>query len=155
VATPDRRNSDEGPDMALISRRRRDRFASRQEARANFAAKEPMSAFAPESLAAYVDYGFADAEDGSVVLKCRPESESAVFAGFAQTDVFERYGEVRCPVTLAHGGAMAHQEANMALQASHLARARVTVVDGLGHLGPMENPGRVAEAIVANLGPFD
>ena len=106
-------------------------------------------------MAAYVDYGFADAEDGSVVLKCRPESESAVFAGFAVTDIFERYGEVKCPVTLAHGGALAHQQANMAFQASHLARARVTVVDELGHLGPMEDPARVADAIVANLGPFD
>jgi pimeloyl-ACP methyl ester carboxylesterase len=155
VVTPDRRNSVEGPDMALISRRRRARFASRDEARANFAAKEPMASFAPESLAVYVEYGFADADDGSVVLKCRPEHESAVFSGFADTDIFERYGEVGCPVTLVHGGAMEHQKANMALQASRLPRARVAVVEGLGHLGPMEDPRRVAEAIAADLAPFD
>lgn len=152
VATPDRRASTEGPDMEEISRRRRRRFRSRAEAMANFAAKPPMAAFAAESMAAYVEHGMAEADDGWVELKCRPEDEAQVFAGFARNDIFERYPEVHCPVVLAYGGVMEEvQGPNLGFQARHLRRARVTIVPGLGHLGPMEDPALVASAILAEL----
>jgi pimeloyl-ACP methyl ester carboxylesterase len=138
--------------MEAVSRRRRRRFASREEARANFAAKPPLASFAPESLAAYVEHGLGDTADGAVELKCEPEHEARVFAGFRRNDISERLGEVHCPVVFAYGGAMEETQApNLALQASQLRRARVTVVPGLGHLGPMEDPAAVAAAILAEL----
>jgi len=49
--------------LARGARLRREIFASRQEAHANYASKPPLNVLDPEVLAAYVEFGFEDLAD--------------------------------------------------------------------------------------------
>ncbi|HZT68018.1 MAG TPA: alpha/beta hydrolase [Acidimicrobiales bacterium] len=147
-----------GPDpanhLAVLSRRRRRSFVSRDAAYDNFASKAPLMAFVPDALAAYVDHGFAVQPDGAVTLKCPPEVEAAVFAHSSSHDAYSRLALVSCPVTLACG-----EETDSyglpVMEALHarLPRSTVAPLAGLGHFGPMSDPDRVAAAVAGAFRP--
>ena len=138
--------------LAAGARRRRDAFASRDEARGHYARKPPFDRWAPEALADYVEHGFADQPDGSVRLKCRGEHEALVYEMASAHDGFSRMGEVRCPVAVVRGGdtdAMSPPAITGLLE--RLPDARVEVLPGLGHFGPLEDPAAVGASIRAFL----
>ena len=144
------------PRVALIegALRRREVFGSRAEAYAHFAAKPPFGSFSPDALAAYVECGFADDGDdeGTVRLKCRRESESALYRQGLAHDGFDRLAEVACDVVVAlAAGSPAIGEEVARAQAAALPRGRLEVFDGLGHFGPLEDPARVAAAVGRDL----
>jgi pimeloyl-ACP methyl ester carboxylesterase len=87
-------------DSPIVSgaRRRRPEFPSREAALANFSAKPPLDILDPEALSLYVDHGFEDTSEGTVRLKCEPETEARTFEGSAGHDIYARLGEVQCPV---------------------------------------------------------
>ena len=127
---------------------RREVFPSREAARANYASKPPLSALSPDALAAYVEHGFADQPDGTVRLKCRPAEEAAIYPWLGD-GVFERLGEVACPVTVAAGARSDAVPPELAAdQAARPPAGRVEVFDDLGHFGPLEGPAQVAAAVV-------
>ncbi len=137
-----------GGALASRARRRRARFPSRDDAFANFASKPPLSAFVPEALRAYVDHGLADRPDGDVALKCSPEVEAATYEGAPVHPGWAGLPAVACPTVVmsgehtdAVGGALAR------LQAERLPAGRAEVVPGVGHFGPMEDPGLVAGVV--------
>lgn len=136
--------------------RRRDRFASRDEAYANFSSKRPLNVLAPAVLRAYVEHGFADAGDGSgeVVLRCHPAVEAAIYRGGVARGRFEQLAKVECPVVVACGGrsdAIGPAVARPIAEA--LPAGRLSVFEGLAHFGPLEDPARAARAILADLSP--
>ena len=135
--------------LATRARRRRTSFASREEACRHYASKPSLAEVSPEALRAYVDHGFEDAPDGGVRLKCRPEHEAAVYEMATAHDAYRRLAEVSCPVAVACG---AHSEGCPPERARcHVARlpyGRDEVLDGVGHLGPLERPDEVASSIV-------
>lgn len=136
--------------LAEGARRRKETFASREEALARFRAKFPFSLFASEALAAYVEHGFDDEPDGTVRLKCRRDDEAVVYEGGVGHDAFGRLHEVRCPVTIECGSAPSpYGREACELYASQLPSARAVVLDGLTHFGPLEQPARIAERIAA------
>jgi pimeloyl-ACP methyl ester carboxylesterase len=138
--------------LAQGARRRRDRFASREEAYENFAAKPPFSALSPEALRAYVDCGFVDEADGTVVLRCDRDAEATIYLRAVEGDRFGRLADVACPVTVACGGRSDAIPPEVgAVQARALPAGRLRVFDDLGHFGPLENPPAVAAAILADL----
>jgi len=78
--SPPRAAGDEGGNyMAVIARKRRAVWPSRAEVLASYASRPPLDALAPEALAAYVRWGFADRPDGQVELACPPEAEATIF----------------------------------------------------------------------------
>ena len=135
--------------LAEGARRRRDRFPSRDDAYANFASKPPFSTLTPGALRAYVDCGFEPAEDGSVILRCRPESEAAIYLNAVAENRFARLDEVSCPVVVAAGG---HTDAITPEVAQRLVDAlpggRLAVFPHLGHFGPLEDPEAVADVVL-------
>lgn len=137
-----------GNSLADGARRRREVFPSRDAAYDNYASKPPFSALAPESLRAYVDFGFEELEDGSVRLKCRGEDEARVYEGGSSHGTFERLGEVQVPVFIA-GGAQPGSFGPAALGAQHerLPKSELEIMEELGHFGPLEDPARIAAAI--------
>jgi pimeloyl-ACP methyl ester carboxylesterase len=144
------------PRVALIegALRRREVFGSRAEAYAHFSGKPPFAAFHPDALAAYVDCGFTDAEagDGSVRLKCSRHAEAAVYRQGLTHDGFGRLGEVACDVVVALASDSPAIGADVArAQVAALPHGRLEVLDGLGHLGPLEDPARVAAAVLRAL----
>jgi pimeloyl-ACP methyl ester carboxylesterase len=150
IVVPVVRPTGPSPDnpLSVGARKRRDAFASREEAYANFAGKAPFDRLHPDALRAYVEHGFEEGPEGGVRLRCRPEYEARVYAmGFAH-DAFARFGEVACPVTIACGEHTdAITPAVVERQAAALPHARTEVLPGLGHFGPLEDPGAVAASI--------
>jgi len=135
--------------MAEGARRRRAVFASRREAFDNYAGKPMYERCQPEALWAYVNHGFADRPDGQVELKCRPEDEARVFSMGMSSRTFDGLASVRCPVTIARGAdsGFPFDAATQAAVARPLVHGRTETLPGLTHLGPLEDPGLVANRI--------
>jgi pimeloyl-ACP methyl ester carboxylesterase len=139
--------------LADGARRRRDRFDSRADAIANYSSKPPLSVLAPDALAAYVDHGFTTQEDGSIVLKCRPENEARTYEMGGQHRAFDHLTEMDLPVTLAAGERDAQQGPGLVapMIAERIPDCQFVVEPGLGHFGPLEDPPRIAQAIATAL----
>ncbi len=143
-----RRNSN----MAGLARRRRPRFGSYGDAMLNYAGKAPFSRFRADALLAYVDGGFAPAAGGGISLRCSPEAEARVYEAAPGSGAFEACASVRVPVTLACGGRDPDVGArHLRTVASALGGAPVEVHEGLGHLGPFEDPPRAAARVASAL----
>jgi len=140
--------------LGARARRRRATFASRAEAMRHYASKPPLDAVDPDALRAYVDHGFTDDGAGGIRLKCAPEDEATVYEMATAHDAYGRLGEVACPVVVACGSdtdgcpperARSHVE--------RLPHGRREVLEGLGHLGPLERPDVVATSVRRALAP--
>lgn len=135
-----------GPNpMSAQARRRRATFASRAALHEYLLSKALFARFDPAVLDEYETYGFRDEADGTVSLKCAPESESQTFANGATHDCFERLGEIRTRVTLVYGDQPdSFPEPMRKAMAQGLLNSELRVMKGVGHLGPFENPAKVA-----------
>ena len=139
--------------MAEAALKRRDVFPSKEAAYENFAERGPFAGFHPDALRAYVEYGFEDAPDGQGVrLRCRPEDEAQMYRMGSAHDAFARFPTIRCPVTISHGASTDAIGAAVAgAQAARLPDVRVEEVPGLGHLGPLQDPEKVAASVAQAL----
>lgn len=145
---PDPSEVGEGP-LAAGARRRRKVFESHDAAFEHYSAKPPMASFAPESLRAYVAYGFEEVPEG-IRLKCRGEDEARTYDAGVFHGAYLRLGEVQCPVTLAYGEhTNAFGAQIMRLVEARLPSARVEMLPGLSHFGPLEDPAELAASIQA------
>jgi pimeloyl-ACP methyl ester carboxylesterase len=60
------------------------------------------------------------------------------------------------PVTLACGDVGPHFDETMLRgMAARMKRARIEVLPGVGHFGPMEDPARVAASIIAGMDAWE
>lgn len=142
----------DGPNpLAESARRRREIFDSRDAAYERYASRPPFSGTDPEALRAYVDHGFADQADGTVILKCRGAVEAAVFDS-SRTDAFERLGEVSTAIVVAGSGDAMGPAAIAPLAAEALPNGTYEAWPDLTHFAPMEDPERIAAAIRTALG---
>ncbi|MFM7535344.1 MAG: alpha/beta fold hydrolase [Acidimicrobiales bacterium] len=133
------------------ARRRTEVFASRAEALARFAGRGPLAELNAGSLAAYVEHGVEDQPDGTVRLRCRRDTEAAVYETCAELTV-ELLAPPGLRATLAFGERSA--PATTDRQTDLLARiphARSLSIPGVGHLGPLEHPPSVATALLDHL----
>jgi pimeloyl-ACP methyl ester carboxylesterase len=137
--------------LAYGAMRRREVFGSREEALANYGGKAPYDRLDPEVLVDYVDNGFGPDPEG-IRLRCRREDEAQVYAhGFAH-DAFAHLDRIGCPVGLACGAETdAVGPGFLALLHGRLERSSVAVLPGLGHFGPLEDPGALARSIARTL----
>ena len=114
----------------------------------------PWRASTPRCSAAYVEFGFEDLPDGTVRLLCRGENEACIYENGFGHPAFSRLGAVECPVVVA-GGAESYSfsPSFLELLVDRLANGRLDVIEGLGHFGPLELPGVVAEAVIRAVDP--
>ena len=111
---------------------------------------KPESELRADALATYVEEGFADQDDGTVALKCRPEDEAATFeaAGFLTT---KDLGAIPIPVTVAlgerdPGGGPARFAPQIAEELPGGALLRYAHLD---HFGPFQDPDTIAEDVLS------
>jgi pimeloyl-ACP methyl ester carboxylesterase len=131
------------------ARRRREVFPSRQAAFANYAAKPPLDTATTEALETYVTWAFEDLDDGTVRLRCRALTEAAIYEYGSRHGMFERLGEIRCPVTVVHGHPEEDRPSRWAPEVvARLPRGREVVFPELSHFGPLEDPATVAASII-------
>ncbi len=148
----------EGNPLATGALRRRQVFASRRDALANFAGKPPFDRVDPDALALYVDSGFAPLDAGGIGLRCTREHEAQVFAHALSHDAYAHLAEVLCPVTLACGADTGREGFGpdvLATLALRLASSTMVVFPGLGHFGPLQDPAAVATSVREALVPHD
>jgi len=137
-------------ELAAMTLRRRDQFGSVTEARANFASKPPFADFTDASLDAYLQHCFVPAPDGGITLACRKQDESTFYREGRLHGLYERLGDVRCPVVVAAGVPQAGAPSAFAADiADLLPRGRLLRYDDLGHFGPQQDPARIGADIVA------
>jgi pimeloyl-ACP methyl ester carboxylesterase len=141
----------DGNPLALGATRRREVFASRDEALANFSAKAPFDRLHRAVLAAYVDNGFRATADG-IRLRCCRHDEAEVYAHSLSHDAFAHLSQIDCGVTLACGADTdAVGPSYLQLMAERLTDVEVRVLDGLSHFGPLEDPAAVARSVASAL----
>ncbi|MCW2548772.1 MAG: alpha/beta hydrolase fold protein [Mycobacterium sp.] len=133
--------------MADGARRRQDTFASKAAAMWRYAARPPLSELDAASLAAYVEHGFATLADGSVTLKCTPESEASTFESSAAITI-ETVATATLPTLCVAGGDIdSPLPAVVPALAAALPNAELRIHRHLGHFGPLQSPALIAEDI--------
>jgi len=144
--------------LSAGARRRRETFPSPEEALANFSSKAHFSDLDPVALRAYVHGGFEvipaqDGGDGAAVrLRCRRDDEAAIYAQGFSHPTYRRLHEIGCPVVLSCGEQTdSFGPAVLEADALELRHARVEVLPGIGHFGPLQRPTLVAASVVAAL----
>jgi pimeloyl-ACP methyl ester carboxylesterase len=140
-------------DLSGVARKRRATFASRAEARANYASKAPFSAFAPDALDAYVEHGFVDRPDGTVELACPPDEEASVYEGAVLQAAWEGLAATEALVTMARGADTGPPAAGVGDLAGRLPHGRLEAYEQLSHFGPMEDPLLVGRAVARAVAP--
>jgi pimeloyl-ACP methyl ester carboxylesterase len=136
--------------LADSARRRREVFASRDEAFERYASRPPFSSADPEALRAYVDHGFRDQPDGTVILKCRGATEAAVFEQ-ARNGAFARLDEMLTRTTVVGSGDGFPPAIMAPMVAAALPNGALEPMPDLTHFAPMEDPARIAASIAAAL----
>jgi pimeloyl-ACP methyl ester carboxylesterase len=138
-----------GPSPLVVgARRRRTTFASFDDAYANFSSKPPLNVFSPESLRTYVDFGFAQQPDGSVVLKCLPEHEARTYETGAMHETWGDLNKLRVPSWLVSGAYIDSSPSSFTEMIANCIDGSTYVQwNDLGHFGPMQNPQRFAKLI--------
>jgi pimeloyl-ACP methyl ester carboxylesterase len=132
------------------ARRRRNVFDDREAAKARYASKLPMNAWAADVLDAYVLHGFRDQPDGTVALKCPGTIEAEVYARGGMSEIFDRLGEINFPVELVTAdGSDVRRLAEM--QRERFKNVRFHLVPGASHFIPQEKPAEIAALIVRAL----
>jgi pimeloyl-ACP methyl ester carboxylesterase len=136
--------------LASAARKRRNEWASFEQAYETYASKPPLDAMTPESLRAYVDYGLRDRGDGVLELKCRPEVEAQCYTMAPNHDAAAKLPQIESDVLVACGElSRSIDPARAAVLAERLPNGRVEVFSGLGHFGPQQDPDACAASILA------
>jgi pimeloyl-ACP methyl ester carboxylesterase len=144
--------------LSAGARRRRETFPTSEDALANFSSKAPFSDLDPVALRAYVHGGFEvipvqDGGDGAAIrLRCRRDDEAGIYAQGFSHPTYRRLHEIGCPVVLSCGEQTdSFGPTMLEADALELRHARVEVLPGIGHFGPLQQPALVAASVIAAL----
>jgi pimeloyl-ACP methyl ester carboxylesterase len=139
----------EGFSMVESARRRRNEWASKEQAFESYSSKPPLAVMTEASLRAYVDYGLRDRGDGVFELKCRPDIEAQVYAMGPHNGAFARLGEVQPPTLVVCGERTSSIPPDAARTiAERLPHGSLEVMAGVGHFGPQEDPDAAIESML-------
>lgn len=136
-----------------VSRKRKNRWLSREAALEHFRHKKAFARWDPQVLADYVTHGTHD-EDGQRVLSFDRDVETAIYNTLPDNlDALLKRHPLRCPAAFI-GGLQSEEirQVGMAMT-TRVTEGRVTMMDG-SHLFPMEKPLPTAAAIEAALLAF-
>lgn len=131
--------------MAARAARRRARWASHAEAAAGYERKALFRDWAPGVLADYLEDGLVD-EAGGARLACAPLWEAATFAAQAH-DLWDAVRRAPAPLSVLAAQGPSTTVWPPARARLRRAGAALTLLDGVGHLAPMQDPARCARFI--------
>jgi pimeloyl-ACP methyl ester carboxylesterase len=131
-----------------VSRKRQDRWPSREAALEHFRHKKAFARWDPQVLADYIAHG-THLQDGQCLLSFDRDIETAIYDSLPDNlnGLLQKH-PLRCPAAFI-GGLQSQevQRVGIALTAK-VTKGRVTMLDG-SHLFPMERPAATAAAIEA------
>jgi pimeloyl-ACP methyl ester carboxylesterase len=133
-----------------VSRKRKNRWPSREAALEHFRHKKAFARWDPQVLADYITHGTRD-EDGQCVLDFDRDIETLIYNTLPDNmDALLKSHPLRCPVAFI-GGLQSDEirQVGMAMT-TKVTEGRVSMLSG-SHLFPMEKPVATAAAIEAAL----
>ncbi|MBV2162822.1 MAG: alpha/beta hydrolase [Comamonas sp.] len=133
-----------------ISRKRRIRWGSAQEALEHFQRKQSFARWHPQMLQDYIRHGLQQDEQGQYTLWFTREEETAIYNSLPHNlGAWLRRHPLRCPVAFI-GGRQSHEMRQVGMEMTErVTRGRIMLLDGT-HLFPMERPLVTAAAIEAS-----
>jgi pimeloyl-ACP methyl ester carboxylesterase len=148
IVPPPFERHDDHP-LALLTERRRVSFESAESAYDAYLEKAPFDTWDPRALAAYVENGF-EARGGQWALKCDPAVEAEIYRTAFEHGAWDRLDEVGCEVVLVFGSESPAESAPHAqAMVDRFRLGRLVVIQGAGHLIPMERPEALAAVVAA------
>lgn len=141
--------TENGNMLSAGARRRRAVFASRQEARENYASKPPLSWLDPRVLDGYVQCGLRDLPDGTVTLACEPEHEARTYEMGGTHGAYLRLAEVKCPVALVCGETTTSIGPSILPLLAARLDATTDVWKEHGHFGCLADPERMVASVIS------
>ena len=132
-------------DLARRAEKRRDTFASREEAFTLYRGRGAFKTWPDDMLRDYLEDGLEQGENG-LRLSCRPAWEAEDFRS-TPSGVSALAGDLRCPVTLIHGGSGTASENEVAIFRRLYPATRVVHQPDATHFLPMEFPELVRDEI--------
>jgi pimeloyl-ACP methyl ester carboxylesterase len=137
----------EGP-MSQAALKRRRVFDSRETAGERFRTG-PFADWTEEALDAYLDGAFVETPDG-FELKCSPAVEADFYAEGSNHDTWDLVDSLDIPVTIVSGERSdTHQDPYLGSLVSRFNNSELIVLEDVGHLVPMEDPGSLARIVDA------
>lgn len=134
-----------------LTRKRKARFESAEEALANFSSKPPMNTFDADVRDAYVRHGFRPV-DGGIELKCSPEHEARTYETGGTSGAWDDLPTVGVPTWVVSGRPERFQPSSFARNvAERMPNATYVQYDEMGHFGPLEHPGAIADLVTYTL----
>jgi pimeloyl-ACP methyl ester carboxylesterase len=133
-----------------VSRKRKNRWPTREAALEHFAHKKVFARWDPQVLADYIAHGTHD-EDGQRVLSFDRDVETTIYNTLPDNlqGMLKRH-PLRCPAAFI-GGLQSEEIGQVGMAMTlRITEGRVTMLDG-SHLFPMEKPLATAAAIEAAL----
>lgn len=134
-----------------ISRKRRNQWATQEDALAGFQSKKSFARWHPEVLHDYVQHGIVDDGQGRFTLHFSREEETAIYNTLPHhlRSLLRRH-PLRCPAAFI-GGLQSLEIGQVGLELTRqVTHGRISMLDG-SHLFPMESPHATAAAIEASL----
>ncbi|HSV78462.1 MAG TPA: alpha/beta hydrolase [Ramlibacter sp.] len=136
-----------------VSRKRKNRWPSRDAAWEHFLHKKVFARWHPDVLADYVAHGTHD-ENGERVLSFDRDVETAIYNTIPDNlDRLLKRHPLRCPVAFIGGLQSQELQQVGGAMTARVTQGRMTMMDG-SHLFPMEKPIATAAAIEAALLAF-
>lgn len=134
--------------LAAKSIKRRDHWSDKDEALAYLKSRPMFTRWDNEMLSLYLDYGFRPGEAGGLTLSCSPRREAALFMGGVHFDPWPLLPKISAP-TLVVEGAESENRAFIDLRkaVSMMPDGKYVMVEGAGHLIPMEQPAQTTRLI--------
>ena len=127
--------------LAGKSIKRRNSWDDRRSAREYLRSKPLFARWDDEMLDMYLHYGFTDTDNGGITLTCHPEREASLFMGSTAYDPWPLMPQIGCPVLILEGELSENRAfINLQQAAESFPRGRYRLIEGAGHLIPMEKP---------------
>lgn len=138
--------------------KRRNDFASVDEAIARYRERDPYAIFDPQALDDYFRFGLHDADEEGLLLACPPMLEARIYdSALSNGAIYDAVHSLQIPVTVVRGMQPPTMEALMKdfrysptwpELAGEFVNGRDILLEDLTHFMPMQAPKRVAELIV-------
>jgi lipase len=119
------------------------------ELRQYFESKSLFSIWDGDVVELYIRYGFQKGPSGEIQLVCSPHKEAALFMGGMKYNPWPILPKILCPVLILEGVTSENRIYTELEKASSLMpQGTYALIQGVGHLMPMERPQKVTQIIM-------
>ncbi len=139
--------------LASKSIRRRNHWENHDAARDYLRSKKLFAAWDDEVLDLYLEYGMISGDTGGLTLACHPRREASLFMGGGHRNPWPLLEKLVSPVLVVEGETSENRAfIDLKKAASLIPGGEYHLVEGAGHLIPMEKPAESAELISSFFG---